>query len=319
MKQWQQTRPSYGNQSLGTRPWRRLVTLTAAAGAVVAILLLAGQTLRRAEAADEPAAGATPSPSDRPPEAEPPAADATKAAPKPECKTSCRRRCRARCRVRPGGRFRHRRHRCCAQPGQENANPNPHAWKDLFDGKTLTGWKVPNFGGQGEVRVKDGMVVMEMGNDMTGIVYTGEVPETDYEIELEGSRLDGIDFFCTTTFRVGKEPCTLVVGGWGGTVVGLSNVDYYDASDNLTTSFHEFKNKQWYKVRIRVTEPKVEAWIDDEQVVNQKRKGHKFGIRIEVDLCQPLGISAWCTTGAVRNIRMRRLKSTAEVPQPAEK
>ena len=62
-------------------------------------------------------------------------------------------------------------------------------------------------------------------------------------------RLDGSDFFCSTTFPVGKDPCTLVVGGWGGMVVGLSNVDHEDASENGTTKTMTFKNKRWYRVR----------------------------------------------------------------------
>ncbi len=187
-----------------------------------------------------------------------------------------------------------------------------YQWKDLFDGKTLTGWKVPKFGGEGEVHVKDGSIVMETGMSMTGITYTGEIPRNNYELVLEGRRLGGSDFFCTTTCPVGKDPCTLVVGGWGGTVVGLSNVDYYDASDNLTTTFHDFKDKKWYRIRIRVTDPSIEAWIDDEQLVKQERKGHKFGIRFEVELCKPLGISTWETAGAVRNIRLRRLKPSGD-------
>ena len=40
---------------------------------------------------------------------------------------------------------------------------------------------------------------------------------------FEAQRVQGNDFFATTTFRVGKDPLTFVVGGWGGTVVGLSN------------------------------------------------------------------------------------------------
>jgi hypothetical protein len=195
---------------------------------------------------------------------------------------------------------------------------DPYVWKDLFDGETLAGWKVPEFGGEGEVRVEDGTIVFEMGASMTGITYTGEVPRTNYELSLEGTRLDGVDFFCTTTFPVGEEPCTLVVGGWGGTVVGLSNVDFYDASDNLTTTFHSFENGQWYKVRLRVTDAKIEAWIDDEQVVDQPREGHEFDIRYEVELCQPLGVSSWITKAAVRNIRLRRLRPGEVKPQPPE-
>ena len=197
----------------------------------------------------------------------------------------------------------------CARPCTAPAEkPDPYAWKNLFDGKTLTGWKTPEFGGEGKVVVKDGMIVMEMGNMMTGVTWTGEVPRVNYELSLEGMKLDGTDFFCTTTFPVGEEPCSLVVGGWGGTVVGLSNVDFYDAANNMTATFNNFQKDKWYWVRIRVTEAKIEAWIDDEKIVEQERKGHKFGIRFEVELCQPLGISTWCTSGAVRNVRIRKLK-----------
>ena len=143
---------------------------------------------------------------------------------------------------------------------------------------------------------------------VTGIARTGKVIRDNYELQLEGMRLDGTDFFCTTTFPVGKDYCSLVVGGWGGAVVGLSNVDYADASENATTKIMGFKKKKWYKVRIRVSDAAIQAWIDNRLMVNQPREDHKFGIRMEVDLCRPLGISAWCTKGAVRNIRIRTLK-----------
>jgi hypothetical protein len=148
---------------------------------------------------------------------------------------------------------------------------------------------------------------METGNNMTGITWTGKPPRTNFELSLEGMRLEGSDFFCTTTFPVGKEYCSLVVGGWGGTVVGLSNVDFYDASDNSTSSSQDFKDHKWYRVRIRVTDAKIEAWIDDKQLIQQDRKGHQLGIRSEVDLNRPLGIATWCTKGAVRNIKLREL------------
>lgn len=194
-----------------------------------------------------------------------------------------------------------------AEPPQ-TAAVEAEQWKDLFDGKTLTGWKSAEFGGEGDVAVKDGRIVMEMGSMMTGIVWTGELVREDYELELEGMRLDGSDFFCTTTFPVGKDYCSLVVGGWGGGVVGLSSVDYADAAENATTKVMSFKDNQWYRVRIRVTDAAIQAWIDDEQVVDQPRADHTFGIRMEVDPCRPLGIATWCTTGAVRNMRVRHLK-----------
>ncbi|MCG2682450.1 MAG: DUF1080 domain-containing protein [Planctomycetales bacterium] len=188
----------------------------------------------------------------------------------------------------------------------------PTAWKKLFDGKTLKGWKATQFGGEGKVHVRDGAIVMEMGGMMTGITWTGKPPRNNYELALEGIRLDGSDFFCTTTFPVGDEHCSLVVGGWGGILVGLSNVDRFDASENQTTTTFDFEEKKWYRVRVRVTDAAIEAWIDDNRVVNQPRKGHTFGIRDEVDLCRPLGICTWCTKGAVRNIRLRELRRVGQ-------
>jgi hypothetical protein len=200
-----------------------------------------------------------------------------------------------------------------SQPSAQAEPPKATAadatgWKDLFDGRTLTGWKTPKFGGEGKVYVKDGQIVMETGSMMTGVTWAGPVIRDNYELELEGMRLDGSDFFCTTTFPVGKDPCSLVVGGWGGSLVGLSSIDYADASENATTNTMAFKNKQWYRVRIRVSDAAVEAWIDGKKMVDQPRKDHKFSIRMECDECRPLGISTWVTTGAVRNIRVRALK-----------
>jgi hypothetical protein len=191
--------------------------------------------------------------------------------------------------------------------GPAAADEKAPAAKDLFDGKTLHGWKSTEFGGEGKVYVKDGAIVMNEGDSMTGVTWTGKPPHTNYEITLDGKRLDGSDFFCTTTFPVGDEHCSLVVGGWGGTVVGLSNVDHYDASENPTSTMQVFKADTWYHIKIRVTDAKIEAWIDDTQAVDQERKEHTFGIRPEVELSRPLGIATWHTKGAVKNIRLREL------------
>jgi hypothetical protein len=70
----------------------------------------------------------------------------------------------------------------------------------------------------------------------------------------------------------------------------------------------DFTKDRWYKVRIRVTDAAIETWIDGERTVYQPRKDHQIDIRIEVYQCRPLGISTWCTAGAVRNIRVRQLR-----------
>jgi hypothetical protein len=181
-------------------------------------------------------------------------------------------------------------------------------WKALFDGKSLAGWKEANFGGEGEIRIEKGAIVLDQGNDMTGVTYAGkDFPRTDYEVTLEGKKLKGRDFFCTTTFPVGKEYCSLVVGGWGGSVVGLSSINGADASENETRSLQKFELDRWYRVRIRVTEKKIQAWIDDKQVVDLETPGKKISIRAECGLCRPFGIATWRTVGAVRDIRLRSL------------
>lgn len=180
-------------------------------------------------------------------------------------------------------------------------------WRFLFDGETLEGWKVPEWGGSGKVYVKDGAVHMESGDTCTGFTYTGKIPREDYEIALEGKRVEGVDFFCGLTFPVGKDPMTLICGGWGGTVTGLSSIDGMDASQNDTGQYIEYKNKRWYDIRVRVTKAKITVRLDNKQIIEVEREGKKIGIRPEVEQSVPLGICTWQTHGAVRDIRIRTL------------
>jgi hypothetical protein len=201
------------------------------------------------------------------------------------------------------------------------ADPAPAKsdWKSLFDGKSLNGWKETDFYKPGKVTVKDGAIVMEKGSKMTGVTYARkDFPKMDYEITLEGKKLAGDDFFCTTTFPVGDSFCSLVVGGWGGEVVGLSSLNGADASENETTRSMEFKQNRWYRVRIRVTAKRIEAWIDREKLVDVETDGVMISTRLECRPCQPFGVCTWDTTGAVRAIRVRRL-AEAEKKEAAGK
>jgi Domain of Unknown Function (DUF1080) len=98
-------------------------------------------------------------------------------------------------------------------------------WKPLFNGKDLTHWESSKFGGDGEVSVENGMIVLTEGGDMTGITYKGEVPTMNYALEVEAQRLDGVDFFAGVTFPVGETHMTLIPGGWAGGVFGLSSIN----------------------------------------------------------------------------------------------
>jgi len=181
----------------------------------------------------------------------------------------------------------------------------------LFDGRNLGQWKITDFGGQGKVYVKDESIMLESGNNLTGVTWAGPVVRMNYEINLDAMRVDGDDFFCGLTFPVGNSCVTFVVGGWGGSVCGISSVDYYDASDNETTTKRYFDNKRWYHVRVRVTDGRIQCWIDDEQYVDLETAGKNLDVRIEVTDSKPLGIASWRTAAAIKNIRLTRLPDAA--------
>ncbi|HEV8130921.1 MAG TPA: DUF1080 domain-containing protein [Acidobacteriota bacterium] len=182
-------------------------------------------------------------------------------------------------------------------------------WQSLFDGKTLKNWEPTSFGGEGRVHVENGQLILETGSDLTGVTWAGgEIHRMDYEISVESMKLDGNDFFCGLTFPVGDSYCSLIVGGWAGSVVGISSIDALDASENETTRMKNFPKGRWYRIRVRVTQPKIEAWIDDEKMVDVVTTGHRLSVRAEVEPSKPLGIATWRTKAALRDIKVRRLK-----------
>lgn len=180
-------------------------------------------------------------------------------------------------------------------------------WESLFDGKALGKWKKTVFGGEGDVTIENGEIVMAAGNDMTGITWSGDVPTENFEVEVKARRLSGNDFFCGLTFPVGKAHCSFIAGGWAGAVCGLSTLDGEDASGNDTTRIRDFETSRWYTVRVRVRTDRIQAWIDDEAFADVKTAGRRIGIRPEVDSSRPLGVSCWRTKAGLRDLRLRRL------------
>jgi len=189
-------------------------------------------------------------------------------------------------------------------------------WKSLFDGKTLAGWRVTDFAGHGQVECQSGMIVMNMGDPFTGINCTNEPPKINYEVAFDAMRVDGSDFFCSLTFPVGETFCSFILGGWGGGVVGLSSLDGMDASENETSGYSKFDTGRWYRIRVRVTQRKIEAWVDSDKMVNVVTTDRRISVRPgDIELSQPFGLASWQTTGAVREMKIR---SVAEPDSPAK-
>ncbi len=168
-------------------------------------------------------------------------------------------------------------------------------------------WTACQFGGDGPMEVSDGVIKLGVGDPLSGIRWTGDVPKESFEIELEARRTDGFDFFCGLTFPVGEKHVTFVLGGWGGGVVGISNIDGLDASENHQTYYRQFKNDVWHKVRARVDPHLVQTWIDDEESIVQVREGHAFDVRFEMELCFPFGLAAYQCEAEYKNLRIRKL------------
>lgn len=190
------------------------------------------------------------------------------------------------------------------KPPAKSEPLNP-AGTPMFNGKDCTGWEIPEknfYEDHGKVFVRDGMMVLEKGSPMTGARWTGAFPTTNYEVRCEAMRIEGGDFFCTLTFPVGDSFCTWVVGGWGGSIVGLSNVDSMCAVENNTTSSKKFEDNHWYSLRLRVTDASIDAWIDGEHLITQERGSHKFDIWLQQESVKPFGINTYYTIGAVKNM-----------------
>lgn len=181
--------------------------------------------------------------------------------------------------------------------------------RSLFDGKTLDGWETIEFGGEGDVKVVDGEMHMYDGDPLTGICVTEDVelPTANYEFSIEALKFNGHDFFCAVTFPVNDSFCTMVVGGWGGNLVGLSNLDGQDASSNQTKLMRKFEKDKWYAIRIKVLPDRITAWIDDEKLIDESIEGVEVGIRGDVSTTTPLGITNFETSSSFRNIQILEL------------
>jgi len=181
----------------------------------------------------------------------------------------------------------------------------------LFDGKNLDNWERTDFAGKGDVRIdENGSLVLEMGAELSGVRWKGktELPKIDYEVTLQAKRTMGSDFFCGLTFPFKESHATLVLGGWGGSLIGISSLDDFDASENETGDAYVFEDKKWYDVRLRVTEQKLQVWLDDKMVIDTDVEGRKVSMRFgEIEMSVPFGICTYATTGVIRDVKIKKL------------
>lgn len=185
-----------------------------------------------------------------------------------------------------------------------------YPWIPLFDGESMGDWQIIRFTGNDEAAVKDGQINLQAGYPLAGITFQGDattLPTSDYEVELQAMKVDGTDFFCCLTFPVADQYCSLVLGGWGGTVSGISCINGDDASNNKTKTIRKYEKGKWYTVRVRVTDKQLNCWVDDEPIVELPLEEIELSLRSEVAHCKPLSLCSFSTSAAYRNIRFRQL------------
>ena len=180
----------------------------------------------------------------------------------------------------------------------------------LFGGENLDKWERTDFAGKGEIFMdKNGNLVLEMGAELSGLHWKGEaLPTSNYEISLQAKRTMGSDFFCGLTFPYKESHATLILGGWGGSLIGISSLDDFDASENETGDAYIFEDNQWYDVRLKVTDSEFTVWIDGNSVIDCEVEGRRVGMRPgEIEMSVPLGICTFATTGVLKDIKLRKL------------
>ena len=199
----------------------------------------------------------------------------------------------------------------------EKSAAKPEAAREimLFNGKSLDDWESVDVGGSGEVGLEGGLMIINQGENVSGAIYkkAASLPTTNYEITLEAKRMQGVDFFVGLTFPVGdlKHCATLICGGWGGSVTGISCIDGMDASDNNTSSYQRYKDDEWYAIRLRVTPKNLSVWLGDKQIIDEDIEGKKISVRPgPIESYLPLSLTTFNTMAAIRSVKLTPITET---------
>ncbi len=176
---------------------------------------------------------------------------------------------------------------------------------------------------------KAGVLILHAGRVLNLVKYEGKeelLPREGYEIAWDGMRLEGADFFSTLTFPVGKpdkdgkDTCvSLVTGGWGGWVLGISSIGHQFANENETTKSVEFETGRWYRFTLQVTPEVIRLLLDGKEQFKVDVRDRALTMHpSDVRRCMPLGFSTYQTTGAIRNLQIRKLGKDELKPDPEQ-
>jgi hypothetical protein len=187
-------------------------------------------------------------------------------------------------------------------------------WVKIFDGKTMTGWRLMAVhGGNGGVWVvENGALVADQEKDHKGGLIGTEKKYGDFEIELEfmadkpvdtglflRTREDGMGYQITIDYRDGGYIGSLYAPAEGGFI----------QQNRMWEKF--FRPGKWNKLRARVEgQPaRVQAWLNGVQTVNFTDNRDRYPREGYIGLQVHGGAGAWGDTSKARfrNIRVKEL------------
>ena len=177
----------------------------------------------------------------------------------------------------------------------------------LFDGKSLRGWRTvdrfPTQAGSGKggaARAQQGQIVLEPGDPYAGIVWTGEHPVADYELNLEMASFTPAEHLGTIVVPVGTSH--------KGIRISAAVQDGGEPSAPV-----RWPADRWCRVRVRVTRAaagkvRVEVWCRGEKSIDQTKPPLEYAVVGALALVRPLGVCITKTGLALRNITLRQLR-----------
>ena len=96
--------------------------------------------------------------------------------------------------------------------------------------------------------------------------------------------------------------------------MGISSLDGMDASENDTAAYMRFETGKWYTIKLRVTDTRIQTWIDKEKLIDTSIVGKEVSMRLgEIEESAPFGIATYQTTAAIQEIKVR--PTPAKIPR----
>jgi hypothetical protein len=159
-------------------------------------------------------------------------------------------------------------------PAEEAAGPSAQKfgkWVSLFDGASMGKWEalreVPDGGKLGSVKLVKGAMAFDTMGTCALIKYTGDLPETNYEVAFQAMLVEG-EKIGAFVFPVSGVYCTWYVQGYRGVYTGLEMIDERGYRGNATTRRIALPKGKWHAVRLRVTTAGIQAWVEGEQTLS---------------------------------------------------